>query len=113
MSSLSSRLCNKVKVYGKVSSENELYEVDDREELIAELWCDIVPKNGRVEELTAAASRYESITHEVIFRRSAEKYLSAENVIVYRGQRLEIEYILPHYNEPDRVVAYCREEVNK
>lgn len=113
MKSMSTRLKNRVEVWGQETARNSLGEEDSGETRIATLWCDIVPKSGKVEQIgTAPAAIYESITHEVIFRRSAKKHLKASYHIRYGGERLEIEYILPHYNEPDRVVAYCRETEN-
>lgn len=113
MKSMSTRLRNRVEVWGRSSALNPLGEEDGRETKLAMLWCDIVPKSGKVEQIgSAPAAIYESITHEVIFRRSAKKHLKASYHIRYGGERLEIEYILPHYNEPDRIVAYCRETEN-
>ena len=113
MKSMSTRLKNRVEVWGQETARNSLGEEDSGETRIATLWCDIVPKSGKVEQIgTAPAAIYESITHEVIFRRSAKKHLKASYHIRYGGERLEIEYILPHYNEPDRIVAYCRETEN-
>ena len=113
MKSMSTRLRNRVEVWGQETARNSLGEEDSGETRIATLWCDIVPKSGKVEQIgSAPAAIYESITHEVIFRRSAKKHLKASYHIRYGGERLEIEYILPHYNEPDRIVAYCRETEN-
>ena len=113
MKSMSTRLRNRVEVWGQEPARNSLGEEDSGETRIATLWCDIVPKSGKVEQIgSAPAAIYESITHEVIFRRSAKKHLKASYHIRYGGERLEIEYILPHYNEPDRIVAYCRETEN-
>ena len=109
---LSSRLKNRVEVWGKSDSTNALGETDAAEKCIAVLWCDIVPRNVRVEDIPNAASQYESITHEVTFRRSVKRYLAAQNHIMYGGGRLEIEYVMPHYNDPDRIIAYCRQAVN-
>lgn len=111
--SMSTRLKNRVEVWGQETTLNSLNEKDSSETRIASLWCDIVPKSGKVEQIgTAPAAIYESITHEVIFRRSAGKHLKASYHIRYGGERLEIEYILPHYNEPDKIIAYCRESDN-
>lgn len=113
MKSMSTRLRNRVEVWGQETARNSLGEEDSGETRIATLWCDIVPKSGKVEQIgSAPAAIYESITHEVIFRRSAKTHLKASYHIRYGGERLEIEYILPHYNEPDRIVAYCRESDN-
>lgn len=113
MKSMSTRLRNRVEVWGQETARNSLGEEDSGETRIATLWCDIVPKSGKAEQIgSAPAAIYESITHEVIFRRSAKKHLKASYHIRYGGERLEIEYILPHYNEPDRIVAYCRETEN-
>ena len=107
---LSSRLNNRVEIWGLSDKTNVLNERDSEESLLASLWCDIVPKSGKVSEITSAASQYEIITHEMTFRRSAARYLKAENFIKYRGTRYEIEYVMPHFNMPDRIIAYCRED---
>lgn len=111
MESLSSRLKNKAQIWGRVTTTNSLGETDAEERLIGALWCDIVPKTGKVETIPNAAAEYATITHEVTFRRSALTRLKKEYHLVYRGQRLDIEYIMPHYNKPDMVIAYCREDV--
>lgn len=108
---LSTRLKNRAEVWGKSDERNSLGETDVAEKRLAVLWCDIVPKNGRVEEIPNAASQYEEVTHEVTFRRSSAKYLKPENYLVHGAERLEIEYIMPHYNDPDRIIAYCRQAV--
>ena len=108
---LSSRLNNRVEIWGLSDKTNALNEKDSIESRLAMLWCDIVPRSGKVTEIPSAAAQYETVTHEITFRRSAERYLKPENVIKYRGLRYEIEYVMPHFNMPDRVVAYCRGEV--
>lgn len=112
MKSMSTRLKNRVEVWGRSSALNPLGEEDGRETKLATLWCDIVPKSGRVETVGDMAAVYESVTHEVIFRASAKPKLKAEYHLRIDGERLEIEYILPHYNEPDKIIAYCREVDN-
>ncbi|MCI8387029.1 MAG: hypothetical protein HFE63_01000 [Clostridiales bacterium] len=109
---LSTKLKNRVEVWGKADERNSLGEDDVCDKLLAVLWCDIVPRNGKVEDIPHAASQYEAITHEVTFRRTSARYLSAENYIKSGTDRLEIEYVMPHYNDPDRIIAYCRQAVN-
>lgn len=109
---LSSGLKNRVEVWGLSDSKNELDEVDAKEVKLATLWCDIVPKSGSVSEVPDAAANYQTISHELTFRRSASRYLAAQNHIRYSSTRLEIEYVMPHFNNPDRIIAYCREEVS-
>ena len=109
---LSSRLKNRVEIWGLTDDTNSLGESDSDEIRLAILYCDIVPKSGKVNEIPNASAQYETITHEVTFRRSAMKHLRPENHIRYGDSRYEIEYIMPHYNEPDRIIAYCCEEVN-
>lgn len=113
MKTLSTRLRNRVEVWGRSTALNTLGEQDGSEKKLATLWCDIIPKSGKVEQIgTAPAAIFESITHEVIFRASAKKLLRAEYHLRIGDERLDIEYILPHYNEPDKVIAYCREADN-
>ena len=111
MESLSSRLKNKAQIWGRVTTTNSLGETDAEERLIGALWCDIVPKAGKVESIPNAAAEYAAITNEVTFRRSALDKLKKEYHLVYHDQRLDIEYIMPHYNNPEMVIAYCRETV--
>ena len=108
---ITSRLKNKVQVYGRTPETNALGETDAKETLLATLWCDIVPKSGKVVEIPNAASQYGVITHEVTFRRSALQYLKPEYHLQYGTERLDIEYILPNYNNPDIVIVYCHEVV--
>lgn len=111
--SMSTRLRNRVEVWGRKTALNALGETDGEEQKLAALWCDIVPKSGRVEQIgDVPAAIYESITHEVTFRRSAAKQLSEKYHLRIGDERLEIQYIMPHYNEPDKIVAYCREVNN-
>ena len=111
--SMSTRLRNRVEVWGRKTALNALGETDGEEQKLAALWCDIIPKSGRVEQIgTVPAAIYESITHEVTFRRSAAKQLSEKYHLRIGDERLEIQYIMQHYNEPDKIVAYCREVRN-
>ncbi len=109
---LSSDLKNRVEIWGLSDSKNELDEVDAKEIKLATLWCDIVPKGGAVSEIPNAAANYQTISHELTFRCSALRHLTAQNHVRYGKARLEIEYVMPHFNNPDRIIAYCREEVN-
>lgn len=113
MKSLSTRLRNRVEVWGRKTALNALGETDGEEEKIATLWCDIAPKSGKVENVGDTPSAiYETVTHEVTFRRSAEKLLNEKYHLRHGSERLEIQYILPHYNDPSRIVAYCLEVRN-
>lgn len=111
MESLSTRLKNKVQIWGRAAKTNALGETDTEETLIGTLWCDIVPRTGKVAEIPNANAVYADITHEVTFRRSALRYLKSEYHIKHYSERLDIEYIMPHYNNPEMVIAYCRETV--
>lgn len=108
---ITSRLKNKVQIYGRSAATNSLGETDSAEVLITTLWCDIVPKSGKVAEMPNAAAQYEEITHEVTFRRSSLQYLKPEYHLKYGAERLDIEYIMPHYENPEIIVVYCRETV--
>lgn len=108
---LSARLKNKVKIYGGTEVTNSVGEKDVENVLLASVWCDIVPKSGKVTDIPSAAARYETVTHEMTFRRSAQRYLRAENYVMHGKTRYDIEYVMPHFNMPDRVVAYCREVI--
>ena len=108
---ITSRLKNKVQVYGRSLTTNSLGEADTAETLLATLYCDIVPMSGKVTEIPNAVAKYEEITHEITFRRSALQYLKPEYHLMYGTERFDIEYIMPNFNNPEIVIVYCREVV--
>ena len=104
--SLSSRLNNKIDVYAKTLTTNELGEKDYAYAYSKSVWAEIVPGSGSVKS-SQANSRYASISHTVTVRPEAIPNLCNDMYFIFKGQRYDITYFNPNYKFRDSVEIFC------
>ncbi len=72
-------------------SYNEYYE-------LRKIWAKIIPVNGRTETIDGDMERV-VVTHRVFIRTAALPELASEMYFMYRGQKYEVQYFMPVYNQ--------------
>lgn len=103
---LSSRLKNRVDVYGKMDFVNEYGEIDLRYDKIKSLWAEVTPQSGR--DITGKGNTiYSDISHKFTIRRNSITNLTNNMYFVFREQRYDIKYFLPNYKYGDSIDVFC------
>lgn len=103
MQGLTSRLRNKVAVYGNVATRNEIGEDTLTPGLIKyPVYAEILPTGGRNEQ--EQGNTTQAVTsHKITIRSNAVENLKNDMFFVYKNQRYDIEYFNPNYIYNDSV----------
>lgn len=103
---LSSRLKNRVDVYGKIDFVNGYGENDFQYEKIKSLWAEITPQSGR-EVAGKGNTIYSDISHKFTIRSNSIPNLTNDMYFIFKNQRYNIKYINPNYKYVDSIDIFC------
>lgn len=101
------RLRHRVDVFSKSESKTEFGELTYLYERTQTVWAEITPTSGR-ENTIPGKSIQESITHKITVRNGAIKKPRNDMYFVFKGQRYEVMYFMPHYRRNDLIEFYCK-----
>lgn len=96
------KLNNKIEVWDKVEVENNLGEIEHKFNKIKSLWADIFPLSGSKKNDSA------EIIMKVIIRKLSLKNINNSMYFIYKGQRLDIDYYLPRFDNNSYIEIYCK-----
>ncbi len=103
------RLRNRLDIFGKTEKENEFGELTFSYEKIKSVWGEIVPlKSGNMEEKVTGEALRSKTSHKVTIRKGAIKNITPDMYFMFKGQKYEIMYFMPHYQKNDIVEIYCK-----
>ncbi|WP_338337726.1 head-tail adaptor protein [Clostridium butyricum] len=112
MKGLTSRLRNKVVLYGRVPGENELGEDTFSYEPIKKLNAEIISLGGST--TTSEGETIKATTkHKITIRSNAIDKLKNDMYFMYRGQRYDIDYFNPNFKYDDSIVIMAKLIVNE
>lgn len=100
-------LRNRIDVFAKKECRNEFNELAYEYGKVGSVWAEILPKNGKEESMPGNLIR-ENITHKIIVREGAIKKPRNDMYFIYRGQRYEVMYFMPHYQKRNLIEFYCK-----
>ena len=106
MDNLSRRLKNKVEVWGKTSYENELGELDYKEDKKKSIWAEIKVVNGTVKTVTGDIIQVD-MKYKLTIRSNSLKELKNDMFFKYQGKRYDIDYSIPNFKYNDCIEIYC------
>ena len=103
------RLRNRVDVYAKTETETEFYETTYEYKKIKSVWAEILPtKAGSIEEDISGEAIRSKTTHKITIRKDALRNITPDMFFMFKGQRYEIMYFMPHYQKNDITEIYCK-----
>ncbi|ACL77248.1 head-tail adaptor protein [Ruminiclostridium cellulolyticum] len=102
---LSSRLKNRIDVYGKVPFINELGEDDFKYGKIKSVWAEITVQKGALKN-SQGNTTYADIDHKIVVRTGAIPDLANDMYFMYQGQRYDIKYFNPNYKYQDSIEIF-------
>ncbi len=103
------RLRHRIEVFSKIKGETEFDELRYNYKKILTVWAEIVPSNKTGQEIKMEGnSLKESVTHKITVRNSAVKEPRNDMYFIFRGQKYEVIYFMPHYKENDLIEFYCK-----
>lgn len=106
MDNLSKRLNNRIDLYAKVQTENELGEVDFDYIKIKSVWCEIKPTTGSIKTATGDIIEVD-MKYKVTIRSNSIKNLTNDMYFMYQGMRFDIDYNIPNFKYKDSIEIYC------
>lgn len=77
---------------------------------LRQIWAKIVPAHGEVEPLEGDMERM-VITHRVYIRTRAWPELTQDAYFTYRGQRYDVQYYMPVFNQQGWTEIGCEMKV--
>lgn len=101
------RLRHRVDVFLKSESKTEFGEVAYKYKKLSSVWAEVMPKTGR-ESTLDGNSIQTSVTHKITVRDKAIKEPRNDMYFVFKGQRYEVLYFMPHYKRNDLIEFYCK-----
>lgn len=102
---LSSRLRNRIDMYGKIEFENALGERDYRYDKIKSVWAEITTGAGSIKTLEGN-TMYADVSHKIVIRANAITNLTNDMYFIYRNQRYDIKYFNPNYKYKDSIEIF-------
>ena len=105
--SLLKRLNHRIDVYRRIESETEFGELTYGYKKILSVWAEIVPKTGRENNIEGESVQV-SVTHKITVRNKAIKEPRNDMYFIFKGQRYEVLYFMPHYKSNDLIEFYCK-----
>ena len=101
------RLRHRIDVYSKADAETEFGEQSYDYAKLCSVWAEIVPSSGR-ENTLPGKSVQAAVTHKITTRMGAIKEPRNDMYFVFKGQRYEVLYFMPHYKRNDLVEYYTK-----
>ena len=99
-------LNNRIDVYGKTETTNELGETDYTYTKIKTIWANILPTTGSTRDATGEVIRTE-MKYKITIRSDSLKELTTDMYFVYKNQRYDIDYFIPNFKYRDSIEIYC------
>lgn len=106
MDNLTKRLKNRIEVWGNIKIENELGEVDYKEEKIKSIWAEIKCVTGSV-KTTAGDIIQVDMKYKFTIRSNSIKELKNDMYLKYKGQKYNIDYSISNFKYKDCIEVYC------
>ncbi|WLR52461.1 phage head closure protein [Bacillus tianshenii] len=106
----SGELRNRIDVYGKTKTTNELGEITQSFSKVKSIWAAVVPQTGKMQK-QQVETILTNVTHKVIVRHNAGKEITPDMYIMFREKRFDIEYILNPYFKNETLEIFCREVI--
>lgn len=103
-------LKNRIEIWGKVPTENELGEADYTDEKLKTIWAAIIPQTGKL-QTQQANTILSNVTHKIIVRYEAGKSITQDMHIMFRNKRFDIKYILNPYFKNESLEIFCEEVI--
>ncbi|MGL5655903.1 MAG: head-tail adaptor protein [Fusobacteriaceae bacterium] len=103
MKNLSSSLNNRIEIWGEVKEKIDIGSVT-KDKLIKKVWADIVPQSGS----TSNGPGDTIVSNSKFKARMRKTELSPSNFIIFKGQKYEIDYILPDFNKNNFIDVYLK-----
>lgn len=110
MNNFTSKLKNKVDLYGKVEGENELGETEYVFGKIKPMFVNIIPANltGSTTK-SQADTEYAEVTHKIKCRKLSIKKLEIDMYFIDKdGLRYDIKYFQPDYTNSEFWEILCK-----
>jgi hypothetical protein len=110
MNNLTSKLKDKVDLYGKVEDKNELGETEYKFGKIKPMFVNIIPSNLTGNTTTGQAStEYAEVTHRIKCRKLSIKNLEIDMFFVDKdGLRYDVKYFQPDYTNSEFWEILCK-----
>lgn len=102
---MTKRLKHKIGFYEFKTTQNEYGEMEKREVLICEAWCEIHPMQGDEKFLSKKVES--SITHKLRLRY--DKRVTSKMIIKYGNRKFEILSVISPYEAKRELVLVCKE----
>lgn len=103
-------LKNRIEIWGKSPTTNELGEADYDDTELKTIWAEIIPQTGSLQR-QQTNTILSNTTHKIICRYSAGKDIKTDMWIMYKGHRFDIKYILNPYFSNESLEIFCEEVV--
>ncbi|HBM74713.1 MAG TPA: head-tail adaptor protein [Clostridiaceae bacterium] len=103
-------LKNRIEIWGKSSTTNELGEADYADAKLKTIWAEIIPQTGKL-QTQQANTILSNVTHKIICRYGAGKDITQDMWIMYNGHRFDIKYILNPYFKNESLEIFCEEVI--
>lgn len=100
-------LRERITVYAREPIETDLGETDYAYVEQQRVHAKVTPVSGRSAALPGDAERVE-VTHRVVIRESAIPHLATDMYFLCRGQRLDVLYWYPIYNQRGWMEIFCK-----
>lgn len=101
------RLRHRIDVFSKVESKTEFGELTYDYEKVSSVWAEILPNTGK-ENTIKGDSIQVTVTHKITVRKEAIKEPQNDMYFMFRGQKYEVMYFMPHYSRNDLTEFYCK-----
>ncbi len=109
MSILADRLSNRIDVYDKTETQNELLETVYTWGIIKTVWAEILPYKGAMKN--EDGSNIADVSYKITVRSGAIPNLNNQMYFIYKGMRFNIDYFHPHFKERNLIEIICTVEV--
>lgn len=101
------RLRHRIEIFSKKENKTDFGELTYEYEKTGTVWAEILPKSGK-EKVLDGNSLQVSVTHKVTVRNGAVKEPRNDMYFVFRGQKYEVLYMMPHYSNNALIEFYCK-----
>ena len=101
-------LNKRISVFGNIKYQNRFGEDAEKFDLIKKIWAEIIPQTGALQR-QQADTILTNVTHKIIVRYNAGRFITKEMKIHYRNHVFEIKYILNPYFANEYVEIFVQE----
>lgn len=101
------RLRHRIDVYSKTQTKTEFGEITYDYRKTQTVWAEILPTSSKVEDIDGQSVRAD-ITHKITVRNGAIKEPRNDMYFIFKGQKYEVLYFMPHYRRNDLIEFYTK-----